>query len=90
MEFLVTARRIRMEKGGLGNIHTEVQRLLELKADPASAEAKRMVGRYLTFCSEQYQDDPAGLAGVLARHVTDDRRRASWDFIARAVQLHRP
>ena len=87
MEFLVTARRIRMEKGGLENLHTEVQQLIALKAEPSSAEAKRMVGRYLTFCSEQYQDDPAGWARVLARHVTDDGRRASWDYIAHAVQL---
>lgn len=28
MEFLVTARRIRMEKGGLENLHTEVQQLI--------------------------------------------------------------
>lgn len=90
LEFLVTARRVRMEKGGLENIHTEVQRLMELKADPSSAEAKHMVGRYPTFCSEQYQDDPAGWARVLARHVTDDGRRVSWDFSARAVQLHSP
>lgn len=46
-----------------------------------------MSRRYLAFCAEQYQDDPAGLAGVLARHANDERRKAGWDFIARAVQL---
>jgi hypothetical protein len=77
-----------MERGGLESIHAEVQRLIELKENPACAEAKRIVGRYLTFCTEQYQDDPAGLARVLARHASDENRGASWDFIARAVELH--
>jgi TipAS antibiotic-recognition domain len=62
--FLNDARRIRMEKGGLEDLHADMRRLIDDSSNPASPEAQRVVERYLKFCEVQFISDPASFCAI--------------------------